>query len=44
MILTDCPELYQEPTILPPMTVDKGKPGRARTVTTMVYSVFLGAI
>ena len=28
VILTDCPELYQEPIILPPMTVDEGKPGK----------------
>ena len=28
VVLTDCPELYQEPSILPPMTVDEGKPGK----------------
>jgi hypothetical protein len=28
IILTDCPELLQEPTRLPPLQVDQGKPGK----------------
>ena len=28
MVYTDCPNLFQEPSILPPMQVDEGKVGK----------------